>query len=367
MNSVFVRDIVEPTLLLDETKCKNNIERIYTKVTSFGIEFRPHFKTHQSKAIGKWFWDLGVRKIAVSSLKMAKYFMQSDWRDILIAFPLNIRQLDEVLLASQHIDLKVTISDLYSLDFVNRVLTFPIKVYLEIDVDFKRSGFNINNREEISKALKIFSKSKFLNLVGLLAHNGLNYFAKNSEEVIENNKVFLSKLFDLKNYFIAEGYNPILSVGDTPSISICDDFKGVDELRPGNFVFYDVMQASLGSCFIDDISICLAAPIVALYPSQNEFVCYGGAVHLSKESLTIDDLNIFGLVVDIFDNSWSDPLEDTFVRMLSQEHSVIKTTPEFFKTHKIGDIVGILPVHSCLTAEAMKRYLIPNSCWVDHL
>lgn len=367
MSSVFLNDITEPTLLLDERKCKNNIEKIFSKVKNYGIYFRPHFKTHQSKTIGKWFWELGVRKISVSSLKMAKYFMQSGWTDILIAFPLNIRELDEILIVSNHIDLKITISDLQTLEFISNVLTFPLKIYLEIDVDYNRSGFDVNDLNIISKALRIINKSKFIDLVGILAHNGLAYLGKNTEEVCEYHKTFLSKLLNLKNFFISNGFNVVLSIGDTPSVSICEDFIGVDELRPGNFVFYDVMQLSLGSCSADEIAICLAVPIVGIYPARNEIVCWGGAVHLSKESLKYDDLEFYGLVVDIYDTYWSEPIEDTYVKMLSQEHSVIKTTTDFIYKHKVGDLIGILPIHSCLTAEAMKGYLIPNISWVDHL
>jgi len=367
MDSVFVKDISTPTLLLDEYKCKSNIEKIYSKVKAMGIEFRPHFKTHQSKHIGRWFWDLGVRKIAVSSLKMAKYFMQSEWRDILIAFPLNVCELDEILLISRQVDLKVTISDIRTLEFLTNVLTFPLEIYLEIDVDFKRSGFDVNNLQEIDRALKIITKSKYLRLVGLLAHNGLTYKCKNSQEVIETNKNFLTKLFNLKNYLTLKGFNVILSVGDTPSVSICDDFAGVDELRPGNFVFYDVMQMAIGSCSFDNIAVCLAVPIVAMYPARKEIVCYGGSVHLSAESINVEDIHIFGLITDVFDSFWSDPIDESYVRMLSQEHSIIRTTTDFMSKHKVGDLIGILPIHSCLTAEAMKKYLIPNSTWVDHL
>ncbi|MCX7908485.1 MAG: alanine racemase [Ignavibacteria bacterium] len=367
MDSIFVKDISQPTLLLDENKCRSNIEKIYSKVKSWGIEFRPHFKTHQSKTIGKWFWDLGVRKIAVSSLKMANYFMQSSWRDILIAFPLNLRELDEILLSAQQINLKVTISDIFTLEFLSRLINLPLDVYLEIDVDFYRSGFDINNHLLIEKAIKIIEKSKFINLVGILAHNGNTYFCKSSKEVINENKKFLSKLFDLKNFLISLGHNVILSVGDTPSVSICDDFVGVDELRPGNFVFYDVKQFSIGSCETDNIAICLVVPIVAIYEQRNEIVCYGGAVHLSKDSLILDGIEIFGLVVEIYDSEWSEPVEDTYVKAIYQEHSIIKTTKEFIRKHKVGDLIGILPIHSCLTAEAMKKYLIPNSVWVDHL
>ncbi len=367
MINLLIKDISEPTLLLDEFKCKNNIKRTLFKIKSLGIDSRPHFKTHQSKLIGNWFGELGVKKITVSSLKMAKYFLQSGWTDILIAFPLNIRELDEILVLSSHINLKITISDINALEFLANVITFPIEIYLEIDVGYNRSGLDINDLNLISKALKIVNKSKFLKLVGIISHNGLNYYTKDKKEVVENHRNFLSKLLDLKNFITHQGNKVLLTIGDTPSISICDDFLGVDELCPGNFVFYDVMQASIGSCSTDDIAICLAVPIVGIYPARNEMVCYGGATHLSKESLRFDSAEIYGLVVDIYENDWSEPLEDTFVKMLTQEHLVIKTTQKVISRHKVGDLVGILPIHSCLTADAMKKYLIPNSGWVDHL
>ena len=367
MNGLSIHDICEPTLLLDETKCKNNINRVVSKAKSLGIQFRPHFKTHQSKEIGRWFQELGVEKIAVSSLKMAKYFAQAGWKDILIAFPLNLREFPETLLLTKHINLKLTISDISSIEFLSNILTFPIDIYLEVDVGYGRSGLPVDNFNLITKALNLIKKSKFMNLIGLLSHNGKVYFCNSKDEVIEQHKIFLSKLLDLKNRLISEGFDLILSVGDTPSVSICDDFYGVDELRPGNFVFYDVQQAYIGSCDFVDIAVCLAVPIVAIYPERSELVCYGGAVHLSKEHLEIDDLRIYGLVVDLFDDSWSAPIENSFVRLITQEHSVIKTTPQVIDRYKIGDLIGILPIHSCLTADAMKKYLIPNKGWLDHL
>lgn len=367
MNIISLQDICEPTLLLDENKCRNNISRVFSKINNLGIQFRPHFKTHQSKEISQWFQELGINKITVSSVKMAKYFAQINWQDILIAFPLNIRELPEILLLSQHIKLKLTISDLYTIEFLSNVLTYPIDIYLEIDVDFKRSGFAIEDFNKIKKALSIIDKSKYLNLIGLLSHNGKVYSCTSKEEVVAQHRIFLEKLIDLKNKIHSLGFNIILSIGDTPSVSICEDFTGIDELRPGNFVFYDIQQTFIGSCNLDDIAVCLAVPIVATYPERNEIVCYGGASHLSSEHLVIDEVKIYGLVVEIHPNSWSSPLENTFVRFVSQEHSVIKTTKNEINRFKVGDLIGILPIHSCLTADVMKRYLILNKGWVDHL
>ncbi len=65
-----------------------------------------------------------------------------------------------------------------------------------------------------------------------------------------------------------------------------DDFHGVDEFRPGNFVFYDYMQYLIGSCQLSDIAVCLSAPVIALHEDRGEvvvqLVC---AFHYKRERL----------------------------------------------------------------------------------
>ncbi len=82
-----------PTLLLDEEKCRDNIRQMARKAADNNVVFRPHFKTHQSVEIGGWFREEGIEKITVSSLRMAKYFAGDGWKDILVAFPVNILEI----------------------------------------------------------------------------------------------------------------------------------------------------------------------------------------------------------------------------------------------------------------------------------
>src|SRR5665647_2119014 len=79
----------KPTLVLDESRVRRNIERMAARAGRFGVRFRPHFKTHQSRHIGRIFREFGVEAITVSSIDMASYFAADGWTDILIAFPFN--------------------------------------------------------------------------------------------------------------------------------------------------------------------------------------------------------------------------------------------------------------------------------------
>jgi D-serine deaminase-like pyridoxal phosphate-dependent protein len=159
----------------------------------------------------------------------------------------------------------------------------------------------------------------------------------------------------------------IISLGDTPSCSLLDDFTGVDEIRPGNFVFYDLMQEQIGSCKMEEIAVALASPIIAKNAKRHEIAVYGGAIHLSKEYI-LDEKGhkCFGRIVQLHDSEWSSPLPDATVISLSQEHGIIKVTEEYFDNFQIGDLLGILPVHSCLTAAAMGEYYSWKGNRIDH-
>ncbi len=85
--------INRPTLIIDEKKARRNITFMADKAKKLNLIFRPHFKTHQSATIARWFREVGVKQIAVSSVAMAHYFYKHAWDDIHIAFPYNKEEL----------------------------------------------------------------------------------------------------------------------------------------------------------------------------------------------------------------------------------------------------------------------------------
>ena len=52
---------------------------------------------------------------------------------------------------------------------------------------------------------------------------------------------------------------PTVSIGSTPTITHVDHLDGVDEIRPGNYIFFDAFQATLGSCGFEDAALTVLA------------------------------------------------------------------------------------------------------------
>jgi D-serine deaminase-like pyridoxal phosphate-dependent protein len=195
---------------------------------------------------------------------------------------------------------------------------------------------------------------------GFIAHNGLTYLSNNNEEVLEYHRSFIKEMDRIAGIFLPLEINPILSIGDTPACSLASNFGAANEIRPGNFVFYDLMQSIIGSCTPEDIAIALACPVISVYLHRNEILTYGGAIHLSKESVQMNGNSIFGIPVQLTESGWVQFPGENFVKSLSQEHGIIHFDYNVISSIKPGMLIGVLPVHSCLTAHAMRGYLNLN-------
>ena len=347
--------ITKPTLILDKKKCKENISNMFSKSKRHNLEFRPHFKTHQSLEVGSWFKEVGINKITVSSVSMAEYFC-TQWNDITIAFPTNILEIEPINTLAKSITLNLCIENEESISFLSEHLKFKTNIFLKIDVGYHRTGINPTNCDLINSILDKIDANPLLNFIGFLGHAGHTYKCRSQEAIKEKHSKSLNIMAKLKESYVSRYPNLIISLGDTPSCSVADDFSGVDEMRPGNFVFYDLTQNLIGSNSIAQIAVALACPIVAIHKERSEIVVYGGGVHFSKDRLEDKESLVFGRVVEKEKNGWGDLIPNTYVKSLSQEHGIISVPKNNMDNYRIGDFLMILPVHSCMTGNLMKSY-----------
>ncbi|MFD2515349.1 alanine racemase [Pontibacter locisalis] len=360
--------ITVPTLLIDKAKALNNIHNMLEKAKRNNVRLRPHFKTHQSAQVGEWFRAAGVEAITVSSVRMAKYFAKHGWKEILIAFPANVLEIESINELASRIKLHLVAVNIETVEVLAKELKHPVKLWLKIDTGYRRTGIMAHDHADIDRILTKIEASANLSFEGFLVHDGHTYKQTELDAVqtIHNTTVYLLHL--LRDRYKKKFPNLQLSLGDTPSCSMLENLKGVDEIRPGNFVFYDLTQQRIGSCSFEDIAVCMACPIVAKHPERHEIILYGGSVHFSKDVLLQEDAtSSYGRIVNLKGTSWSEPLEGIDLVSLSQEHGIVRASPELFSKYQIGDLMGILPVHSCLTADLMRGFRTTEGEAIEHL
>jgi len=371
--------ITRPTLLVDENKVRRNIARMVDKARQSKVRLRPHFKTHQSQVIGRWFREAGIEQITVSSLEMAEYFAADGWRDITIAIPCNVAELQATQRLAQQVELGILVDTTEALAFLLQEVTQPLRVWIKIDVGYGRAGVHWTDKATVEHMVRMLtseagnSTTHPMRFAGLLTHAGHSYAASSAPEIQEITQTSLERMQSLQR-MVESTFSQAcpLSVGDTPSCASLLEFSGVDEVRPGNFVFHDVMQLNLGACRSADIAVAVACPVIARYPQRHEVLIQGGAAHFSKEilrptaslaryELPARQAAIYGLVVG-FDKSaspatWGEIRPDAVLTSLSQEHGILKVADSFWENCPIGQPLLILPVHSCLTADLFPAYI----------
>jgi len=380
--SVVVSDLLDritvPTLLLDESRARANLARIAGNLRAQGIRFRPHFKTHQSAEIGEWFRAEGITAITVSSVRMAEYFANAGWDDILIAFPANLRELPAMNALARRVRLGVLVESMATLAAVAAGIEHPVDVWLETDTGYQRSGLPVTTDEKSAQPFAdlcaLAQAHPHLTVRGFVSHSGHSYgYAQPGRtlDALFDETIGLLKL--LQGRLAALGHaNLEISLGDTPMASVVANLHGADELRPGNFIFYDWMQYAFGSCAEPDIAVAVAAPVVANYPDRHEVILYSGAVHLGKEMMPHPSGGAdYGHIAPLSANGWGSTFADVWLRSLSQEHGIVRGTPEAYARDlaalKPGDLVAVLPIHSCLTADLLKHYLTLDGRTIEML
>lgn len=355
--------ITGPRVLVDRFRAQRNIQRMQQKAIQAGVQLRPHFKTHQSVEIGRWFREAGTHAIAVSSVRMAQQFESAGWRDIMLAIPLNPRELSAINQLAGNCSLTLTIESGEALDTIRR-LSQDVSLMIEIDAGYGRTGIDWQQQRLISDLANQALQLPQVRQVGLLLHAGNSYQASGENAIQQVHEESLQRLAEVKAHIAEPAQSQLLvSAGDTPTCSRMQSFPGVDEIRPGNYVFYDLQQQHIGACDWDDIALTLACPVIARYPERNEVVVHAGAVHLSKDYLLsterYEGRPCYGQVMQMSEHGWhGKPVEGAFVHGLSQEHGKIRMPPALIEQTRLGDLLVIAPAHSCLTMAAMHDFMV---------
>ncbi len=229
-------------------------------------------------------------------------------------------------------------------------------VFVKIDCGTHRVGVEPNSAEAIEVPRQI-TDSKNLNFAGILTHAGHSYDVQTKEEILDVARHERDVMVEIAERLRSESIDvPTVSIGSTPTMSLIDDLTGIDEIRPGNYIFYDNFQATLGSCNFEDTALTVLAAVVHKDVARRKLVVDAGGVALSKDRGPVGlDLHCgYGRVLDLEGI-------DTGMRVIgvSQEHGeILAGDSPMFEKLGVGDRVRILANHSCMTAAQHSHYNI---------
>ena len=360
-----------PGLVLDIAKVKRNAERMSRRIKQFGADLRPHIKTHKCIEVARIQTAGHSGAVTVSTLAEARSFAANGFTKITYAVPIESGKFNEAIEISRDCELSLITDDSDVPDQLNdaaKQANVQLNVFLKVDCGYHRCGVEPTTQEATEIPRRISNASN-LRFAGILTHAGHSYNCQTKPELLALAKHERDVMADFGEALRKEvGQVPIVSIGSTPTITSVDHLAGIDEVRPGNYIFFDAFQATLGSCSLDDCALTVLAAVVHRASGEGDrrkVIIDAGAIALSKDRGPVG-LNPdcgYGKVLDLSGKDLN-----LTVSEMSQEHGIIIAKDEnIFDRLRVGSRVRVLANHSCLTAAQHSHYnVLEGENIVDH-
>ena len=360
-----------PSLVLDIAKVKRNAERMSRRIKQFSADLRPHIKTHKCIEVARIQTAGHSGAVSVSTLAEARSFAANGFTKITYAVPIESGKFKEAIEISRDCELSLITDDSDVPDQLNdaaKQANVQLNVFLKVDCGYHRCGVEPTNPEAIEIPRRI-SNASHLRFAGILTHAGHSYNCQTKPELLALAKHERDVMADFGEALRKEvGQVPIVSIGSTPTITSVDHLDGIDEVRPGNYIFFDAFQATLGSCSFDDCALTVLAAVVHRASGEGDrrkVIIDAGAIALSKDRGPVG-LNPdcgYGKVLDLSGKDLN-----LTVSEMSQEHGIIIAKDEnIFDRLRVRSRVRVLASHSCLTAAQHSHYnVLECENIVDH-
>ncbi|HUQ30660.1 MAG TPA: alanine racemase [Pyrinomonadaceae bacterium] len=363
-----LQDLKTPCLILDVERVRRNAARVCEIARRNNVRLRPHIKTHKCVEVARIQTAGQDGALTVSTLAEAQAFARHGFSDFTYAVPIEPGKFAaaiDLIRRGVRLNLITDSAEIPELlDNAARTAGVTIPVFLKVDCGSHRCGVEPQTKEAV-EIPRLIAASFNLEFAGILTHAGHAYDAQSKNEIASvagSERDLMVELAERLRHDSIEV--PTVSIGSTPTIQHVDHLRGIDEIRPGNYIFFDAFQAAIGSCSLMDCALTVLAAVVHRDRGRKKVVIDAGAIALSKDrgAVESDGRCDYGRVLDLAGNDLNLRVES-----LSQEHGVLAVPDDAaFDNLKVGSRIRVLANHSCLTAAQHSRYhVLENGKIVD--
>lgn len=333
-----------PIIQVNMDRLEANLKAMSARAQKANVVLRPHTKTHKSANIAKQQLELGAGGITVAKLGEAEVMADHGIDNILIAYPIvgaaKIRRLialserAEVIVSCDDPEVALPLSEAFE------AVGKRLPLYIDVNTGLNRCGREPG--EATLEIVRIIADMPGVEIRGLMTHAGHAYLQQDAEGIRKVAKYEAEALVKTRELAKKEGIHiPIVSVGSSPTSFFIAEQEGVDELRPGSYVFGDRTLLSSGLMTEDQCALTISATVVST-PRPGVALIDGGTKTFGNDAHPA--LPGYGQVVGH---------PDWILEKLTEEHGVLRL-PEGVSV-KIGDVLDFIPNHCCFTVNLHDR------------
>ncbi|PWT81021.1 MAG: alanine racemase [Blastocatellia bacterium] len=350
---MLIGDLPTPQVLVDHRRLSSNIERVQRLADAAGMHLRPHAKTHKSPVIAKLQIERGAVGVCCAKLGEAEVFVEAGIEQIRVPYPVHPHNAARLLALMDRASISIIVDHLAVARGWSDAMWAAgrrIDVLVKVDVGFHRCGIDPFDREVLDFVAAV-SSMKGLRLRGVLSHAGHGYLATSDEELRMIAMSEADILTALRDRMISAGMPcEEVSVGATPTLRFSSGARGLTELRPGNYVYFDRTQVALGSAALGDCALTVLATVVSKPAADRIILDCGSKVLSSDQARGFAPTPGYGAVLT---DDCSAVAEQLVIERLSEEHASVRVHGR--TRLEPGARVRVLPNHSCVVSNLVDQ------------
>ncbi len=342
-----IAELETPALLVDLDVTERNLGRVAGYAAANHLRLRPHTKTHKTPGFGRLQLASGAAGLTVAKVGEAEVMLKAGPSDLLVAYPvLGSRKLERLIEVARRTRVAVALDSLVVAEQLSQAACggrVSIGVLAEVDVGLGRVG--------VTPGSELLDLVRGLSRLPGLDFDGIAFYPGHIKRLDDAGMEALDALDRLVTRMLEELTGAgckvrIVSGGSTPTLFHSHRIKGMNEIRPGTYIFNDCNTVASGACGIEDCAAFVLATVVST-ARPGQIIVDGGSKTFSSDRLVgAGDEAGFGYVVE-------DP-RAVFVKM-NEEHGFVDVRA-CDRSFRLGERVRVIPNHIC-TAVNLHEFI----------
>jgi D-serine deaminase-like pyridoxal phosphate-dependent protein len=335
---MLISELETPAVIVDLDIMDRNLARMAGYCRAHQLRLRPHTKTHKIPELAKRQIASGATGITVAKIGEAEVMLDAGITDMLIAYPIvgpkktmRLAQLAERARIAVSLDSEEVARGISEATHAGT----KIGVLIEMDVGFGRCG--ISDEADVLALARKIAELRGLEFRGLMFFPG-HFGVVPDERAAMRTQVndFLKRTLEV----LSDAGLPasIVSGGSTPTAYEGGLFYGVNEVRPGTYIFNDRNTVAISACALDDCALSVLVTVVSTAVSGHAVVD-GGSKTFSYDRFQGGDGRGFGIVKED---------AGAEIERFSEEHGHLNVQRSE-RRYRIGERLSVIPNHVCTT------------------
>jgi len=342
-----------PFALIRKEILLKNLQTYAKLFTQRKISLRPHIKTHKCAEIALMQIQLGSAGITVATVYEAEFMLESGIKNIFIARPVvGVADFTKLAKITAIGNLSFSIDSIFHLEEFERLassLCQPVKILIEIDSGHNRCGIRADKLKNSAIIEFIRNRPDTFSLKGVYTHAGHVYSQSNLADIEKVSRQECDAVIEASSIIRDQGLScPVVSVGTTPTANFVSNIE-ITEVRPGNYVFNDGIQVSNGTASIEQCALRIVSRVIGIYDDHIVIDAGSKALGLDRGAHGTTAVEGFGTIINF---------PELIISRLSEEHGIISIASPRVKLPAAGELLEIIPNHSCAAANLFCCYQV---------